>query len=70
MYKVWTRKTYHIGARGSAIMTLLHGQYHIWGMQLPPSTFAEPPGVHLAHVAHANDADYEALHSLRDGGAC
>lgn len=51
-------------------MTLLCEQHHIWGMQLPPSSFAEPPGVHLAHVAHANDADYEAIHPLRDGCAC
>ena len=29
---------------------------------LPPASGAEPPGVHFAHVAHANEADREAVH--------
>jgi hypothetical protein len=28
---------------------------------LPPSCIAEPPSVHLSHVAHANDPDHEAI---------
>lgn len=28
-----------------------------------PSCIAEPPGVHFAHQAHANDADLERLHA-------
>ena len=29
---------------------------------LPPSCIAEPPGVHLSHVTHSNDADGKVLH--------
>ena len=36
------------------------------GEYLPPSGITETLGIHLAHVAHANDADGEALHVQRD----
>lgn len=32
--------------------------------QLPPASGSEPPSIHLAHIAHANDADSKALHAL------
>lgn len=35
--------------------------------RLPPSSGAQPPGVHLAHVAHANEANREVFHPRRDG---
>lgn len=28
---------------------------------LPPSRIAEPPSVHLSHVAHTNDPDDEVI---------
>ncbi|RDW70275.1 hypothetical protein BP5796_08672 [Coleophoma crateriformis] len=33
---------------------------------LPPTCVAEPPGIHLPHVAHANDPYYEVVHAWRD----
>ncbi|RDW89357.1 hypothetical protein BP6252_01389 [Coleophoma cylindrospora] len=33
---------------------------------LPPTCVAEPPGIHLAHVSHANDSYYEVVHAWRD----
>ncbi len=37
------------------------------GGSLPPSSIAEPAGVHLSHVTHSNDANHEILHH---GGCC
>lgn len=31
------------------------------GKQLPPSCIAEPPGVHLSHVAHSYYPDHKAI---------
>lgn len=33
---------------------------------LPPASSRQAPSIHLAHVAHANDADGKALHVLGD----
>ena len=36
------------------------------GQILPPTRTAQPPGVHLAHVAHADEADGKVL-GAREG---
>jgi hypothetical protein len=33
---------------------------------LPPSSIAEPPSVHLSHVAHANDSNHEAIKAVME----
>ena len=30
--------------------------------ELPPACFAKPLGIHLAHISHANDTDWDVLH--------
>ena len=32
------------------------------GSTLPPSSGAQPPRIHPAHISHADNADNEALH--------
>lgn len=36
---------------------------------LPPSCITEPPGVHLSHVTHSDDADCEVGHGGSHGGS-
>lgn len=62
-----SRQTYQVECRGSARRSPRHGADGVCklGAVLPPTSVAEPPGIHLAHVAHTDDANHEVLHARR-----
>lgn len=35
------------------------------GKGLLPASFTQPPGIHLTHISHANDADRQSGHDCK-----
>jgi len=46
---------------GVELTMMIRGPVAEWGILLPACS-AEPPGIHFAHVAEANDSHDEVLH--------